>query len=324
MSDKIYEAGKKMLCGDYSQYTPTGASYFKKHGNWIKLPSVGAIQYNYLKSQHRIAHVGVVVECSIDHKNRVFTVTTIEGNTSAKTWERNGGQVAKKVYENVPFDSVGTGTDNHIEGFGVPRFSTDTCGISEFLEVLNGEVGYIEKASNSSLGDIYNKATEEEKVQNKGVNNYTKYGEWYGQNGVAWCQQFISWCAWKACKLYNDKKNRGWVKKDGYWYYYSSKDIFLKGTWLYDDGRWYVFDKAGRMITGWFNGDGIWYYLAKDGAMCENQWIETEGSWYYIGKDGVMATNCYVKDLKGWCYLDEDGAWNGEYADKLEPGFEVI
>ncbi|MGN0164472.1 MAG: CHAP domain-containing protein [Candidatus Ornithomonoglobus sp.] len=28
--------------------------------------------------------------------------------------------------------------------------------------------------------------------------DYTKYGQWYGQNGVQWCAEFVSWCVNKA------------------------------------------------------------------------------------------------------------------------------
>lgn len=31
-------------------------------------------------------------------------------------------------------------------------------------------------------------------VENPYGSNYTKYGWWYGWNGVFWCDQFISWC----------------------------------------------------------------------------------------------------------------------------------
>ena len=29
-------------------------------------------------------------------------------------------------------------------------------------------------------------------------NNRTKYGEWFGMNGAAWCHMFVSWCANQA------------------------------------------------------------------------------------------------------------------------------
>ena len=60
------------------------------------------------------------------------------------------------------------------------------------VKVALGEVGYLEKASNYQL---------DSKAANAGYNNYTKYGQWYGMNGVAWCAEFVSWCANQAGEL---------------------------------------------------------------------------------------------------------------------------
>lgn len=78
----------------------------------------------------------------------------------------------------------------------------------KFLKIALGEVGYKEMGTNK-----------------------TKYGEWYGQNGVAWCAIFIDWCADKVGALnkliprypgcgnfYNWYKNQGLITmkpKDG-------------------------------------------------------------------------------------------------------------
>lgn len=63
--------------------------------------------------------------------------------------------------------------------------------ISKIITIALDEVGYVEKATNSSLYD---------KKANPGSNNWTKYGEWYGLNGpgAPWCDMFVSWCAEEA------------------------------------------------------------------------------------------------------------------------------
>lgn len=43
------------------------------------------------------------------------------------------------------------GGKNKINGFGRPMYSMDTCTADEFIHVLEGELGYIEKASNKDL-----------------------------------------------------------------------------------------------------------------------------------------------------------------------------
>lgn len=60
---------------------------------------------------------------------------------------------------------------------------------SELIDVAQGEIGYLEKASNSNLDDF---------TANAGSKNYTKYGRWYGLNGEPWCAIFVSWCANRA------------------------------------------------------------------------------------------------------------------------------
>lgn len=47
--------------------------------------------------------------------------------------------------------------------------------LSDFVQVANGEVGYVE-----------------------GPNNDTKYGVWFGMNNQPWCSIFVSWCANQA------------------------------------------------------------------------------------------------------------------------------
>lgn len=59
----------------------------------------------------------------------------------------------------------------------------------QIVMVAKEEIGYLEKESEAQLDD---------KTANAGHNNYTKYGKWFGWNGVAWCHIFVSWVAEKA------------------------------------------------------------------------------------------------------------------------------
>ena len=54
-----------------------------------------------------------------------------------------------------------------------------------FLTVANGEVGYLEKASNYNLDNP---------TANPGNNDYTKYGAQFNNNPAKWCAMFVSWC----------------------------------------------------------------------------------------------------------------------------------
>lgn len=49
--------------------------------------------------------------------------------------------------------------------------------MSKIIEIAEKEIGYKEFPDNSNL---------------------TKYGEWFGFDGVAWCGMFVSWCYFLA------------------------------------------------------------------------------------------------------------------------------
>ncbi len=60
---------------------------------------------------------------------------------------------------------------------------------TDFISIALAEVGYMEKATNAYLDDP---------DANVGSNNFTKYGQWMGANGLAWCSSFVAWCAAQA------------------------------------------------------------------------------------------------------------------------------
>ena len=299
--DNAYSAGQKLLCGSYTQYTPSGKANFIRMGCFGKEPKVGAIIYFYGKTMGRVNHVGIVTR--VKKNGNRYEILTVEGNTSAGTgFSRNGGCVAAKSYE---FALNEVGNDNRINGFGYPQFDSDTCTVEEFIAVAKAEIGYVEKDSKKDLDN---------KGANAGSKNFTKYGEWYKNNGVYWCQQFVSWCAYEACKTHKSNTETGWIQVGSRWKY-GLHGTLVKNQWLVIGGRWYAFDGEGFMVTGWFLSEGGWYYLnPKDGAMLANQWITVDGKSYYLCETGIMATSCYIigdpgemwwVDSNGVCQVDE-------------------
>lgn len=294
----IFKAGMKLVRGEYSQYTPTGKGFFVKQNAYFKTPRAGDWIYYFSRELGRVAHVGLVAE--VMRNGNVFTIRVVEGNTSSAAYVRNGGMVLVKVYT---FDLSQVGGGNRIDGFGRPFYSEDTCGVEDMLEVALKEVGYMEKQTPHDL---------ESKEANAGNKNYTKYGAWYGNNGVYWCQQFMSWLAFKACEQNYEKRETGWKKADGHWFYLE-KGKQVKDRWKYIKGRWYVFDGGGRMITGWFKSEsGEYFYLNKDdGTMISGQWLVEDGEWYYLTDSGVMATDAYIASEGGvYSYVDAAGKWD--------------
>lgn len=299
--DNAYSAGQKLLCGSYTQSTPLGKANFIRMGCFGKEPKIGAVVYFYGKTMGRVNHVGIVTQ--VKKNGNRYEILTVEGNTSAGTgFSRNGGCVAAKSYE---FALNEVGNDNRINGFGYPLFDSNTCTVEEFIATASGEIGYVEKDSRREL---------ESKTANPGNNNFTKYGEWYKNNGAFWCQQFVSWCAYQACKTHKSNTETGWIKVGSRWKY-GLHGTLVKNQWLVIGGRWYAFDGEGFMITGWFLSEGGWYYLnPEDGAMLANQWITVDGKSYYLCETGIMATSCYIigdagemwwVDSNGVCQVDE-------------------
>ena len=309
------EAGRKFLRGDYSQYTPTGKSYFVKHEEYSKTPHIGDIVYFYSGSLRRVAHVGAVI--SVSKKENLYSIDTVEGNTSSGEFDRNGGMVAIKHYT---FRTSQVGGGHRIDGFGTPLYDESTCSVDDFVNTLKAEVGYIEKASNKNLDD---------KATNAGDANYTKYGAWYqvncgGDHPAYWCQQFISYCAFKACQKHLENVIKGqWIKQKDGWYYKDENGNDVRGKWAKIAERWYVFDEAGRAIKGWFRSGNDWYYLNQDDyAMLARQWITVNGCGYYLERSGVMARNAYVKgDGDIYYFVSEEGKWMHEY-DTKSPDLE--
>lgn len=313
-----YEAGKKLLRGNYTAYTPDFAAQAKKAGRYSKTPFVGAVIEFYSNSKGRIGHTGIVIAC--EYKNGLWSIETVEGNSSPGIFTTDGGCVAVHKYEVLPSQIGGA---NRINGFLIPDFCAETCSAEQLVAIARSQVGYCEKASNANLEDFR---------ANPGTKNYTKYGAWaagcgWGYNPAEWCAMFVSWCAYMACKTAHDYAP-GWIRQDdGSWMYRKDGD-FVRNAWVYDGGRWYVFDGSGRMITGWFHSDRDWYYLADDGGMCSSQWVVDGDHQYYLTHSGEMARSAYVKSTKPfgnvflYYWVNEKGEYEKQW-DTASPHLEL-
>lgn len=91
---------------------------------------------------------------------------------------------------------VGSQTWNALYGCG--NYSVNiggSAGVQRFLDVARSQLGYVE-----------------------GYENMTKYGAWYGSNGVAWCAMFVSWCAGQAGILGSLVPRYSWCESGASWY----------------------------------------------------------------------------------------------------------
>lgn len=84
---------RKLLRGDFDDYTVASAALYQKAGAWYQKPEIG--DQIFFRNSSRICHTGLVVDI-IPSSN---TVVTIEGNTSNGTEVvSNGGAVCRKYY----------------------------------------------------------------------------------------------------------------------------------------------------------------------------------------------------------------------------------
>lgn len=115
---------KKLLCGNFDDYTVASAQLYKNKGAWYKRPEVGD-QAFFTNASGGICHTGLVVE--VDHNKEIFW--TMEGNTSSAAGVvANGGCVRKKSYDFTYGRIAGFGRPPYgqVSGYVVPEFSDGT------------------------------------------------------------------------------------------------------------------------------------------------------------------------------------------------------
>ena len=98
--------------------------------------------------------------------------------------------------------------------------------------------------------------------------NLTKYGEWFGLNGLSWCGIFVSWCyAMGGVKLPNIGFKHGFAGCQTAVEYFSAKKMIVKNP-IAGDIVFYDWQGDGR-----FDHTGI--YLKRDD---DNTFIAIEGN----------------------------------------------
>jgi len=113
---------RKMIGGQFDDYTVQSASLYKKMGAWFAVPKRG--DQIFFQNSTRIYHTGLVVDVRND------TVYTIEGNTSAgSSVVANGGAVCRKQY---PLNY------SRIAGYGRPAYGKDIAVAEGWRKAADG------------------------------------------------------------------------------------------------------------------------------------------------------------------------------------------
>ena len=105
------DLARKMLCGDFDDYTVFSADYYKKAGRWTKEPAYG--HQIFFKNNSGICHTGIVYMVA-DGK-----VYTIEGNKN-----------------NMVKSCVYIQNDTSIAGYGMPRY--ELAADAEDVDISDG------------------------------------------------------------------------------------------------------------------------------------------------------------------------------------------
>lgn len=105
--------------------------------------------------------------------------------------------------------------------------------------------------------------------------NKTKYGKWFGFDGVAWCAMFVSWCyAQAGCQL----PKIGYSK--GYAGVRTAVNYYRKLGMLTTD------PKLGALVFFDWNGDG-----RHDHTGIFNGWVNEEKTKFYTIEGNTSMTN---------------------------------
>ena len=110
----------------------------------------------------------------------------------------------------------------------------------------------------------------------------------------------------------------GWLKLNGYWYYFYAPGEELNGSgdaaigWFTDDNNNdYYFNTDGKMATGLIEADGNKYYLSEMEDLIgikQIGWMKVENDWYYFSPDtGAAKQNSWLNWTNGEYYFDSNG-----------------
>jgi len=187
----------------------------------------------------------------------------------------------------------------------------------DMVNIARSQIGYQEGPSEGSFSGTV-----------AGENNYVEYGYWYGWTGVAWCAQFVSWCAAMA-GVSSDIMLKHQYTETG-------KDFFV------NRGQAYTWEQVNQGLFKPMAGDIVYFYGGTAGRTVthvgivekfENGILYTiEGnasSAYFTSEGGCVTDRQYTLDseyVKFICrpaYVRTDGEQSG--GEEVEtPDVDVI
>ena len=157
------------------------------------------------------------------------------------------------------------------------------ANIEKLIQVLNGELGYLEKKSNSQLDD---------KLANAGTANFTKYARdmkkygAYNVQGCAWCDCFADWAMVQVVGIQKAHELLGgwsaytptsasYYKKMNRWHTSNPQvgdQIFFKNSVRICNTGWVVEVSGSTIYTIEGNTSGASGVIANGGGVCKKKY----------------------------------------------------
>ena len=291
----------------------------------------------------RTPQLGCLVVFTFSHIGRVVdiqgnTITTVEGNTSANQYDRNGGMVAKKTYRiNDPkidcfliIDYESSSSRNYLmkgdKGQDVKDMQTKliACGYSCGTSGADGDFGSgtetaLKKfqsdyglgvdgkfgpASKKKLDEVYVAKTSQkfEKIKITTTSSSVK--------GIRVCGNKVPVCSEPG----NANKIVGYLS-DGNLLACDYR-AWTNGSCFFHYADGWV---DGKNLQGWVADNGRWWYLIGNGAWRypKNQLYKIDNDTYYFDGDGWMLSNQWVKVNGKWYFTRSWGGilYNSFYDD---------
>ncbi len=105
------------------------------------------------------------------------------------------------------------------------------------------------------------------------------------------------------------KKDAGWVKPDGVWYYVNKGGIIRKNAVVGTGSEMYYVGSDGKLTGGVHKVDGKYYFFYSSGKVKSKAgWVKYDGKWYFGDKGGVLRQNSIRWDGSKAYYLGDDAA----------------
>ena len=247
-------------------------------------PKVGcAVYFGKLPYPRHIGFVYKVTESMIyTYEGNCYVSQNVSG-VKARSYKRTDPDILDYGYPVYKDGPAPEPDPKEMDGYKVGSVYEVIC--NDPLNIRKGPGTAYEKTGSLKKGDL---------IECKALR--------HDGSGNTWLEFSAGW----ACGIYQGekyiaepKKQRGWVKDGGKWYFYNDNGQMVKNGWVTYKGDKYRMGPDGSMLTGWQTIDKMDYYFHASGAMACGEWRD---GWF-LDMDGRKTGD------KGAWKKDDKGRW---------------